>query len=189
MRKMFLQMMISLDGSYQGPNGELDWHEIDPEFDQYAVDMLNGSDLLLFGRKTYDLMAAYWPDPKAIADDPLVAERMNSLPKVVVSRTRQTARWAGTRVLNKDIEKELKELKQGVGKDIAVLGSSDLGLTLLSLGLIDELRIIITPVILGNGKPLFQGLRRRFPMKLTGTRTFSNKNVLLIYSPVYSSSL
>ena len=96
MRKIFVSEMVSVDGFFAGPNGEIDWHNVDAEFNEYAIDMLDSVDLLMFGRVTYELMAAYWPSPEAIRDDPRVAARMNALPKLVFSRTLDRAAWANT---------------------------------------------------------------------------------------------
>jgi dihydrofolate reductase len=80
-------MMVALDGFFEGPNKEIDWHNVDEEFNEYAIDLLNSVDILLFGRVTYELMASYWPTPSATTNDPIFAEKMNSLPKIVFSTT------------------------------------------------------------------------------------------------------
>jgi dihydrofolate reductase len=87
MKKIIFQIMTTVDGYFEGPNKELDWHVLDAEFLQNAVDLLNSADTLLFGRVTYQMMAAYWPTPEAISADPVIAERMNNLPKIVFSTT------------------------------------------------------------------------------------------------------
>ena len=87
MRKLISFMVVTLDGYYEGPDGEFDWPNVDDEFNEFAISQLNDVDTLLFGRITYGTMASYWPTPEAVAGDPLVAGRMNSIPKVVFSRT------------------------------------------------------------------------------------------------------
>lgn len=177
-------MLITLDGFFEGPNRELDWHNVDDKFNEYAIGLLNNVDVLLFGRVTYQLMAGYWPTPAATANDPVIADRMNNLPKIVFSRTLEKAEWQNTRLIKGNIAEEISKLKQQPGKDMAMFGSSDLALTFIQLGLIDEYRIIVNPVVLGNGKHLFKGIKDRLNLKLIKTKTFSSGNVLLCYEPV-----
>ena len=175
--------MVTLDGYYEGPNREIDWHNVDAEFNDYAMHFLNSVDVLLFGRITYQLMASYWPTSAALTDDPIVAGKMNSLSKIVVSKTLEKAEWNNTRLLKENIGEELTKLKRQTGKDIAVFGSSDLALTLLRLGLIDEFRIFVNPIVLGSGKPLFKGIQDKLNLKLIETKVFGSGNVLLCYQP------
>jgi len=184
MRKIIFQNAISLDGYYEAPNREIDWHNVDAEFNDFAVSFLNTIDTLLFGRLTYQLMADYWPTTDGLKDDPVVAERMNSLSKIVFSKTMKKADWNNTRVFSGNIPDEINKLKQQPGKDIAIFGSSDLAVSFIPFGLIDEFRILVNPVILGNGKPLFKGLKERLKLKLLKTKTFNSGNVLLYYKPV-----
>lgn len=184
MRKVIFQMMISVDGYFEGPNREIDWHNVDNEFNDYAISFLKSVDTLLFGRVTYELMAGYWPTEAALSDDPVVAERMNSLEKIVFSRTLAEAGWKNTTLVKKDIAESVEILKQKPGRDIAIFGSSDLALALLPSGLIDELNILISPVILGQGKTLFRGIDSRLYLKLLSTKIFRSGNVLLRYQPV-----
>ena len=140
----------------------------------------------MFGRATYQGMAAYWPTPAAKEDDPRVAARMNSLAKVVVSRTLDEAERAGTRVV--DAPEELAALKQRPGKHIAVLGSSNLTVSLMQLGLVDELRIMVNPVVLGAGKSVFRAAGERISLKLLKSRAFNSGNLLLYYQPAASQT-
>ncbi|MBM9499186.1 dihydrofolate reductase [Leptospira sp. 201903071] len=184
MRKIIFQMMVSVDGYYEGPNKEIDWHVVDDEFNEYAFDFLNQLDTLIFGRITYELMANYWPTEEAIKNDPLVANRMNEIEKVVVSRTLTNPKWKNSRRIQGNPEEEIRKIKQQPGKDIAIFGSSDLALSLIRAGLIDEFRILINPVLLGKGKPLFLGLPNSYKLKLKQTRIFKSGNILLSYQPV-----
>jgi dihydrofolate reductase len=176
-------MLVSLDGFFEGPNRELDWHNVDQEFNEFAIDQLNSLDFLLFGRVTYEMMASYWPTPAALRDDPIVAGRMNALPKIVISKTLDKAEWNNTRLMKDHIAEEIGKLKQQPGKDMAIFGSSDLATSLTELGLVDEYRIMVNPVVLGAGKPLFKGIPGRLQLKLVKTKTFHNGNVLLYYEP------
>ena len=183
MRKVFLFMMVSLDGFYEGPNHEIDWHNVDEEFNEFAINQLNEVDMLLFGRVTYQGMASYWPTPFAQEDDPIVAEKMNTLPKLVFSTTLEQAEWNNTRLVKEHIAEEISNLKRQPGKDLAIFGSSDLAVSFMHMGLLDEIRVIVNPVVLGAGKPLFKGLDDRVHLKLVGTKTFDSGNVLLYYKP------
>lgn len=176
-------MMTTVDGYFEGPNKELDWHVMDDDLFQNAVDLLNSADLLLFGRVTYQMMAAYWPTPEAIATDPVIAERMNSLPKVVFSTTMKRAGWQNTRLVHGNSMEEIIRLKQQPGKNIVVFGSSDLAVSMTKDGLIDEYRIIVNPVVLGGGKTLLAGLNERLNLKLVEAKTFSSGTVLLSCRP------
>jgi dihydrofolate reductase len=183
MRKVFAFILTTLDGYYEGPNQEFDFWVVDEEFDGFAVQQLDEVDTLVFGRVTYEGMAAYWPTPAAERDDPRVAARMNGLSKIVVSRTLDKAEWANTRLIKDDVSEELTKLKQQPGKDIAILGSSDLTVSLLPMGLVDEVRIMVNPVVLGAGKSVFRTAGERISLKLLKSRLFNSGNVLLYYQP------
>jgi dihydrofolate reductase len=183
MRKVFMFNLVTLDGYFEGLNREIDWHNVDAEFNEYAIDMLNSADTLLFGRVTYELMANYWPTPDAIKNDPIVAEKMNTLPKIVFSRTLDKAEWQNTRLVKGALEEEIQKMKKQPGKDMVILGSGSIVSGLAPLGLIDEYRIMVNPVVLGKGKSMFRGIKGRLDMKLLRTWTFRSGNVLLYYEP------
>ena len=183
MRKLFAFNMVTLDGFFEGPNQDISWHNVDDEFNQFAIEQTGTVDTLLFGRRTYEVMASYWPTEAAIKDDPIIAGLMNSLPKVVFSRTLQKAEWNNTRLVKDNVEEEIRKLKAQPGKEIAVFGSADLLSTLIKLGLIDEHRIIVNPVVLGNGTPLFKDVKDKLNLRLVRSRIFDSGNVLLCYQP------
>lgn len=183
MRKLIMFNLVSLDGFFEGPKREIDWHNVDDEFVAFSNDQLDSAGALLFGRVTYQLMAGFWPTPAGeIARG--TADRMNTLPKVVFSQTLDKAEWTNTRLVKGDVGEEIRRLKGQPGKDLFLLGSADLASTLTRLGLIDEYRVMVNPVVLGSGHPLFKGPGERLAMKLVGTRTFKNGNVLLTYQPI-----
>ncbi len=184
MRKVLFFMLTSLDGYFEGPNQDINWHNVDAEFNEFAVQQLDASDLLVFGRVTYEGMAAYWPTSKAIDDDPTVAQRMNLIAKIVCSRSLAVATWANTRLIKKDAAAELRRLKQQPGKDIGLLGSADLAASLIPEGLIDEYRVIVNPVVLGKGASLFHLVPGRLSLKLMQSTEFRSGNVLLVYTPL-----
>jgi dihydrofolate reductase len=183
MSKVILFNLVTLDGFFEGPNREIDWHNVDEEFNEFAIDQLNSTDGLLFGRVTYDMMASYWPTETAIVNDPIVANKMNTLPKFVFSRTLEKADWKNTRLIKGDAADEISKLKQQAGKDLFIFGSADLSSALTKLDLIDEYRIIVNPILLGSGYPLFKGIDHPLKLKLLKTKTFRNGNVLLYYQP------
>ena len=186
MRKIFAFIMTTLDGYYEGPNQEFDFWVVDEEFNRFAAEQLNEADTLVFGRVTYEGMAAYWPTQSAEQDDPGVAAKMNHLPKIVVSTTLAKAEWANTRIIRDDVAQRVAELKQQPGKDIAILGSSRLTVSLLKAGLVDEVRLMINPVVLGAGPSVFSGAGEKIRLRLLKTRPFDSGNVLLTYGPVSS---
>src|SRR5215813_2951666 len=108
MRNLFLFMMVSLDGFFEGPDHSIDWHNVDEEFNEFAARQLDEVDTLVFGRVTYEGMASYWPTVSAIEDDPVIAGKMNSLPKIVFSRTLEMANWENSRLVKENIEGEVR---------------------------------------------------------------------------------
>lgn len=183
MRKLIFFMLTSLDGYFEAPGSDISWHNIDEEFNDFAIEQLDSAGGLLFGRVTYEMMAGYWPTPEALADDPVVAGRMNSLPKVVFSKTLPAAGWQNTRLVQDNFLAEVTQLKQQPGKDLFIFGSSDLAVSLMQYNLIDEFRIMVNPIVLGGGKSLFQGIQNKFGLNLLRTRQFKSGNVLLYYAP------
>ncbi len=181
MRKVFLFMMVTLDGYFEGPNHDLSWHNTDEEFVQFADEQLDEVDTLIFGHRTYQMMADFWPTELVQKEDASTATRMNSLRKVVFSHAPLDVQWEHTEA-STDLVAKMRELKAADGKEIAVLGSSHLGKEMLEARLLDEVRIMLNPVFIGSGSPLFDGLHHK--MKLASTRTFQNGNVLLTYIPL-----
>ncbi len=183
MRKLLFFMLTSLDGYFEGPDHDITWHRVDDEFNDFAIQQLNSVDMLLFGRVTYELMASYWPTSEALANDPIVAGLMNSHSKIVFSTTLPGVSWQKTRLVKANAAQEISRLKQEPGKDLIIFGSSDLAVTLIPHGLIDEFRIMVNPLVLGHGKILFQGLQQPYNLKLLKTQMFKNGNVLLYFQP------
>jgi dihydrofolate reductase len=182
-RRIIAFNLVTLDGYFEGSKSDISWHKVDAETDRFAVAMLKSADTLLFGRVTYDLMASFWPTPQASRNSPRLAAGMNSARKIVFSRTLARAEWNNTRLVKGDIEGEAIELKRQPGKDLALLGSGSVITQLAQRGLIDEYQIMVCPVALGEGTPLFKGIKERLDLRLTTTRTFKNGNVLLCYEP------
>ena len=182
MRKVIFFNLTSLDGYFEGPDRDINWHNVDDEFNEFAIQHTGEFGTFLFGRLTYELMASYWPTDAAKRDDREIAEILNSSPKIVFSKTLERADWENTRLVKDNFVEEVVQLKQQKGKDIAIFGSSDLAVTLLEHNLIDEFRIMVNPIVLGEGKPILQGVKTRLSLKLFKTRTFKSGNVLLYYN-------
>lgn len=183
MSRIVMFNMITLDGFFEGPNRDINWHHTDSEFNEFAIDQLNTVGGLIFGRVTYQLMESYWPTATAITNDPLVAEKMNSVPKIVFSRTLDRAEWNNTRLVKGEAVDEIPKLKEQPGGDLFIFGSADLASSLTPLGLIDEYRLIVNPVVLGSGAPVFKNQHQQLDLNLIKARPFRNGNVLLYYRP------
>jgi dihydrofolate reductase len=184
MRKLGVFNLISLDGYFAGEGGDISWHMVDEEFQELANAASNAGNTLLFGRVTYELMASFWPTEEALRTDPVVAQGMNRSEKIVFSRTLEKAGWNNTRLVKTDMIAEVRKLRQGSGKDLTVLGSGSIVAQLAQEGLIDEYQVLVNPVVLGKGRTMFEGVKDRITLQLTGSRVFANGNVLLTYEPV-----
>jgi dihydrofolate reductase len=183
MRKIILMMSVSVDGFFEGPNRDLDWHLVDNELHQHFNDELGTMGAFLDGRVTYELMAAFWPtadaDPSNAGPVAEFARIWLEMPKLVFSRTLERAEWNAT-VVREVVAEEMMELKAQPGGDL-MLGGANLAASFIRLGLIDEYRIYVHPVVIGRGTPLFQLPGLRLDLTLAETRTFGNGVVLLRY--------
>jgi dihydrofolate reductase len=176
MRKLFVSIMMSLDGFIEGPNKELDDFRDDDELFSYFHSVLDSIDLMIYGRRSYELMLAYWPKDKSS-----FADKMNNKPKMVFSRTLEKAEWNNTTLVKDDVEGTIKKLKAEPGKDLVLFAGAEMVSTLRKLNLIDEYRIIVYPLVLGSGTPLFKDLKETLQLEHINTRTFAGGQVLLSY--------
>jgi dihydrofolate reductase len=183
MRKLLVFDMITLDGFFEGPKHSLDWHNVDAEFNQFAIRQMDEVDTLIFGRATYEGMASYWQSDQAKKDDPAIAKRMNQIEKVVFSWTLDKANWNNTRLIKGDAAIEIVNLKRKQGKDMIIFGSARLTNSLLLMGLVDELRLIYNPVVLGEGVPFFKSIEEPMRLKLLRSKVFESGNLLVVYQP------
>ena len=184
MRKLIVFNHVSLDGYFTDVNGDMSWvHKQDTEWLRFVEENAGAGGELLFGRITYEFMVGYWPTPLAIKNDPIVAERMNSLPKVVFSRTLDKASWSNTKLVKDDMAAEIRKMKKEPGKDMVIFGSGSIVTQLAQEGLIDEYQMVVNPIVLGKGRTMFEGIKKKLTLKLTKTRTFGNGNILLCYEP------
>jgi dihydrofolate reductase len=195
MRKLILKMSMSLDGFVSGPNGEADWMLCSQSEDSTAwvVETLWEAGLHALGSRTYQAVAGYWPTSTV----PMAAP-MNAIPKVVFTRQKSfdpggeppqepspgAAGWASARIANGDLVEEVRRLKQEPGKDILAHGGADFGRSLVRLGLVDEYRLVIHPVALGSGLPLFAGMQKPMDLELVSTSRLRAGVVAHVYRPV-----
>jgi len=182
MRKLIVFNNISLDGYFTDAEGLLHWaHKSDPEWNEFTASNASGGGVLVFGRKTYDLMAGFWPTAQATEMFPEVAEGMNNLPKVVFSRSMKEASWQNTRLIKDNIVEEMRKLKSEPGNDMVIMGSGTIVSLFTQEGLIDEYHIVTHPIIIGKGRTMFEGVKEKVPLKRTKTRTFENGCVFVCY--------
>lgn len=183
-------MTLSLDGYFEGPGHDISWHRVDDEFNRFAIEQFGEADIIMFGRRTYQLMESSWPkvaeDPAASKDDREIARLMNNANKVVFSRTlkevEEKENWKNVTLVHDLDPEEIRLLKEQPGKGIWV-GGSDLALSFIKEGLIDEFRFMVDPVVLGAGTPIFKGLGSELDLELVDVRRFASGNVLLSYRP------
>ncbi|QDH78755.1 dihydrofolate reductase [Echinicola soli] len=173
-RNIILSMMISLDGYIEGEHRDISWHVWNREMDAYMMDFFNSLDTFIYGRKSYELMLEYWPEQQGE-----FAQVMNETPKLVFSKTLQKASWNAT-IMDKVDPVTIQQLKERPGKDMVFFGGADLAHHFMKYHLIDEYRIIVNPVILGKGVPLFQDSAMK--LKLLESKPFTCGNVLLRYA-------
>lgn len=174
---------MTLDGYFQGnQNWDLSFHNViwGQELERLSLEQLQSADYLVFGRVTYEGMAAYWT--KAETAEQEVAKLMNSIPKLVFSSTLKSAGWNNTTIISENASSEIQKLKEQAGKDVYVFGSANLSETFINDNLFDEYRIGIAPVILGSGRPLFrQGITSK-NLSLVSSQQLLTGGVVLKYS-------
>jgi dihydrofolate reductase len=184
MRKLTVFNNVSLDGYFTGVNDDISWTYLsprDPEFEAFTAENAKTGGELVFGRKTYQMMASYWPTPMALEQNPVVAERINALQKVVFSRTLDSVSWQNTRLVKDNLTDEILAMKQSSGKDLVIMGSGSLVSQLSQAHLIDVYQLVVNPVVIGNGRTLFEGMMENLQLKLTDSRIFNNGNIFLTY--------
>ncbi|MDQ4079953.1 MAG: dihydrofolate reductase family protein [Gemmatimonadota bacterium] len=185
MKRVILQEFVSVDGLAAGPNDSVDYVPAsmrgDKRFGQRQINFLDSVDTILLGRVTYEGFAGYWPNVTTGDDEPF-ADKLNAMPKVVVSTTLKSAPWGkwGDAKIVKDT-KQVATLREGSGKGIVVWGSLSLAQSLMKNGLVDEYQLIVCPIVLGTGRPLFSAKTPSFDLELVETQSFDRGAVLLTY--------
>jgi len=193
MRKIIAALQVSVDGFIEGPNGELDWAMAeDEETWRDVFEMLESVDTCILGRVMYPEYEQYWlavlanPGGPPLSEKPATKNEIayarwaNKTPHIVVSKTLDEVAWKTTRIA-RDVE-EIRKLKQQPGKDMHVVGGATLVSSLMNAGLIDEVRLMVNPIILGGGKALFKDVKERKSMKLVQTKPLKSGKVSLTYS-------
>jgi len=185
MRKLKLQVQITVDGFVAGPNGELDWMTFgeDDEMRAQVNALTDSSDTILMGRKMTDGFVNYWTNVLDNRESPeySFAKKMIDIPKVVFSKTVKESKWINTTVANGDLVEEIEKLKQKDGKDIIVYGGANFVSNLIKENLIDEYYLFINPVAIGNGLTIFGKLEDRLPLNLVKAKTFDCGETMVNY--------
>ena len=185
MRKLVLFIHTSLDGFVAGPNGEMDWINVDEEIFDFAGQRTNEADTALYGRVTYQMMESYWPTaaqlPTATKHDVEHSRWYNRVTKVVLSKTMNEVSLTNTKIIDGNLAAEIVKLKQNAGKDILMFGSPTAAHSLMTEKLIDDYWLFVNPVLLGRGIPLFKGITDKVALKLVASNMFSSGVACLHY--------
>jgi len=186
MRKLVLFMHVSLDGLVAGPNGEMDWINVDEQIFDYAGQRTNEADTALYGRVTYQMMESYWPtaadQPNPSKHDIEHSNWYNHVHKVVLSKTMKGQQLPNTEIISDDIAANVNDLKHRQGKEIIIFGSPSAAHVLMQENLIDDLWLFVNPVVLGQGIPLFKDIKGALKLKLAKNTAFSSGVVCLHYT-------
>ena len=182
MRKINSYTFITLNGYYKGANEDISWHQHGGEESEHATEGLSGDGVLLFGRKTYEMMSSYWPTPAALESTPDIAKGMNNAEKIVFSRTLKEAKWNNTRIIKDNIVEEVKKLKENGNKNMAILGSGSILNLFAENGLIDEYQFMIDPVVIGEGETVLKCKMKK--LKLTKSKVYKSGVILTYYEPL-----
>ncbi len=187
MRNIIVSMWVTLDGFIAGPNNEMDWVIADEANDTYESELISTADTLLLGRVTYESFAGSWPkvaeNPSAPKSEVEYAQKLNAMRKIVFSRTLERVEWNNSQLVKEVVAQDITNLKHEPGRDMVVYGSASLVQTLTNLGLIDEYQLLVHPVVLGRGKPLFQHIKERVNLKAVQTRMRPSGVIELTYQP------
>ncbi|HET6889843.1 MAG TPA: dihydrofolate reductase family protein [Pyrinomonadaceae bacterium] len=189
MRKVILQEFISLDSLAAGPNDSVDFVPAatrgDKSFGREQLKLMNSIDRILLGRKTFEMFAGYWPKVTKGKEKPF-ADKLNSIPKIVFSKTLENAPWGDwekAEIVSDEAGKEIAKLRRRSGKNMVIWGSISVAQSLIKEGLVDEYRLVMCPVVLGNGRPLFLNGVDQFGLKLMEAKKFDQGAVQLKYKP------
>lgn len=183
MRKVLVSMMVSADNFIEDGHKELDAFKDDDEVLKYFEELLDSVDIIMFGRRAYELMVDYWPKAKGP-----IADKMNKKSKIVFSKTLQSVGW-NTKLVKENIQEEILKLRNEGGKDIVLYAGADILSTFMKYDLVDEYRLAVYPVVLGKGTPLFKDLSSTMQLKLLGTKEFKSGVVVMTYQPKHGDEL
>lgn len=187
MRNLFLHINMSLDGFIEDHARDIDWHFVDDEFEEYINQILRSIDGMIFGRSAHEKLAQYWPtaatQPEASGRHLEAARMMNELPKYVVTNGRYQSEWQNTIVLSGDVATEVRRIKGEPGMDLALFAGARVVQSFIDLGLLDEYRLVVNPILLGDGTSLFSRRHKRLSLELMDATTFTSGAVVLRYRP------
>ncbi len=180
MRRIKAFNFLTCNGFYKGVNEDTSWHFHGEEGNEYSEEQLKSGNILLFGRKTYEMMYSFWPTKMAAELYPFVAEKMNSSEKIVLSNSLTKAEWNNTSILNGNGIQKISELKSTKGNDFTILGSGSVITQLADAGLIDTYELMIDPFAIGNGTPFLNNIKRKLELRLSDTRIFRKSGIVLL---------
>lgn len=182
-RKLIMFNQVSLDGCFTDSGGDMSWaHARDEEWQRFTNENAGGDAELVFGRKTYQMMAGFWPTPQAQQALPAVAASMNRMRKHVFSRSLRRVDWENSTLVSGDLAGEIRRLKSQLGPALLIMGSGEIVSQLTEAGLVDEYQVVTVPIVIGQGRSLFDGVTTRPRLKLKKSRSFQNGNVVSWYS-------
>jgi dihydrofolate reductase len=183
MRKLRLQVHMSVDGCIAGPNNEMDWLVWDDDYIKYLNDITESVDTIIMGRKMVDGFIPYWTEVANKLDDPMyeIAKKMVEIPKVVFTKTLNKSHWSNTNIATSDLKDEITKLKNLDGRDIVVYGGISFDSSLIKEKLIDEFYLFINPIVLGSGKTIFKDFKEIQKLTLMESKVFDCGLVLLHY--------
>ncbi|GHO57329.1 dihydrofolate reductase family protein [Ktedonobacter robiniae] len=188
MRKLIVSAWMTLDGFVAGPNDEMEWLLVDEAMNNYESNLMRTADTLFLGRATYQGFAGHWPkvaqDPTAVKEEVAYAHQVNAMHKIVFSKTLKHVEWINSRLVETLRPEEIRDMKQEPGRDMVIYGSLSIVRTLMQFGLIDEYQLLVHPVVLGSGKPLWPDVKEKMTLKCIQTQLFPSGVVLLSYQPV-----
>lgn len=180
MRKISAFLFITLNGYFKGPGENIGWHLHGEEGNEFSEKQLEANNILLFGRKTYELMSSFWSSKMAYDSMQKIAERMNQSEKLVLSNRLVKANWQNTQIISGNGIDKIRKLKQSTGKNITILGSGSVVSDLTEAGLIDEYEFLIDPIAIGSGTTIFENLRTEMSLTLIESRVFKNSGSVLL---------
>ena len=183
MRTISVFQQVSVDGFFTTNDGDSSWTHGggDEEFNKFTEENARGGGALMFGRKTFEMMASFWPTPEAAKQFPVVARQMNELPKYVFSKSLDRVTWSNSTILKQDPATAVRALKRENGPPITIMGSGTIVSALARAGLVDEYQFVVIPLVLGGGRSMFEGNDRRANITLVTSRAFKNGKVFLSY--------
>lgn len=184
MRKLKLQVQVSIDGCIAGPNNEMDWLIRGNDSFKYVNDIIDSSDTILMGRKMVDGFIPYWTEVADKLDDPMntFAKKMIETPKIVFAKSLNKSEWPNTEIASGNLKEEITKLKSQDGKDLLVYGGASFDSSLIKEKLIDEFYLFVNPLIMGNGKTIFKDLKENQKLTLIKSKVFDSGLVLLNYN-------